>query len=193
MTLSVSVPPEEQLLDFDDVVLRQLLRLEGDEYENDELLRALCDTAQARAEVYTRRKFITQTLTLRLDRFSYCPILLGTGPVKEITSIRFLDYAGVWQTVPPTDYRLITSSEPAAVEPDFGKIWPVPRIGRDTVEINFVVGFGANQSAVPHDILHGVRMLTAHYFENRDSVRSGGLEEVPFGIKSQLDPWRIWI
>lgn len=192
MALSTVTPPAE-LLTANDPVLRQQLRLEADETGNDELLSAICAAARQKAENYTRRRFLTQTLQLRRDGFGPGVIDLGVAPVVSIESIKYLDTAGVWQTVPEASYRLLVSSVPAAVVPEYGRIWPVPRAGGDTVEIRFEAGFGADQSFVPADLVHAVRLLAAHYFENREAANSIGSEEIPMGFRSLLDEWRVWV
>lgn len=61
-------------------------------------------------------------------------------PIQQIVSIKYLDMAGVQQTMPSTDYVSDLGSEPVRITPGFGKIWPVtlPQIG--AVEITLDTG-----------------------------------------------------
>ena len=67
-------------------------------------------------------------------------ILLERGPVLAIQSIKYIDMAGVQQTLSPTLYKADLSSLPARVTPVFGSIWPpvLPQIG--SVEIIYDAG-----------------------------------------------------
>lgn len=193
MTLSIVEEPSAELLDATDPVLRQFLRLEADETEQNNVLSAFCASARQFAETYTRRRFLTQTLELRRDTFGCGRIDLETGPVRDIAKVSYLDSAGEWQDVPTTVYRLLTSSEPAGLGTRFGQTWPVPIHEPDCVAIQFRVGYGDAASDVPADILHAVRLLAAHYYEHRDTLAKTGMVDAPFGVKSQLNPHRIWV
>lgn len=193
MTLTIVEEPSAELLHATDPVLRQFLKLEPDETDNNNVLSGFCASARKFAETYTRRRFLTQTLELRLDRFNCGRIDLETGPVKEIVKVSYLDGAGDWQDVDTSVYRLLTSSEPAGVGLRFGQTWPVPINEPDSVAIQFKVGYGDDASAVPADILHAVRLLTAHYYEHRDALAKTGADDAPFGVKTHLNPYRIWV
>ncbi|ETX26607.1 head-tail connector protein [Roseivivax isoporae] len=186
MTLSVVTPPEAEPLVASDALLRQHLRLEADETDQDEVLAGYCAAARQLTEDYTRRRMITQTLQLRLDGFGCGGIDLGVSPVQEIVSIRWLDFSGIWQTLDAARYRLITSREPHQVMPAYGQTWPVPRTDRDTVAIEFVAGFGETAADVPPQLLQVMRVFVAHMFENRTG-------EVPVRLLAMLDRWRVWV
>lgn len=192
MTLAVVTPPAQELLDASDTVLRQQLELEPDETDRDDLLSAFCAAARQRVEDYTRRRLITQTLRVRRDDFGCPSINLGVAPVGSVSAVRYLDFDGTWQTVSTDRYRLVTSIEPAAVEPEYGQVWPVPRTDRDTVEVEFVAGYGADAAAVPPNLVHAVRLLVAYMFEHREADPSEK-DEMPASVRAMLGPWRIWV
>lgn len=193
MTLTIVEGASGDLFDATDPVLRQFLKLEDDETDNNNLLSAFCASARQFAETYTRRRFLTQTLELRRDRFGWGRIDLETGPVRDIVKVSYLDGAGEWQDVPVSVYRLLTSTEPASVGLRFGQTWPVPLQEPDSVAIQFRVGYGDDVSDVPADILHAVRLLAAHYYEHRDAMAKTGTVAAPFGVTAQLNPYRIWV
>jgi uncharacterized phiE125 gp8 family phage protein len=116
-------------------------------------------------------------------------ILLNKSPVQSVTSIKYLDMSGVQQTMPPTDYVVDTSTEPARITPVFGKIWPIslPQIG--SVEITFIAGY----SAVPEGIKSWIKLRVASLFENREEValmNRGKVELLPY-VDGLLDPYRV--
>jgi uncharacterized phiE125 gp8 family phage protein len=116
-------------------------------------------------------------------------ILLNKSPVQSVTSIKYLDMSGVKQTMPPTDYVVDTSTEPARITPVFGKIWPIslPQIG--SVEITFIAGY----SAVHEGIKSWIKLRVASLFENREEValmNRGKVEMLPY-VDGLLDPYRV--
>lgn len=194
MTFQTVTPPAAEILAFDDV--HQQLSKEADETYDQALIESLIASARDRAETYTRRRFITQTVRLTRDGFGRgfsCPIGLPIAPIASVDKVDYLDGAGDWQTVAASDYRLITSCEPYELVPAYGKSWPVPRIERANVRIDLVVGYGADHSFVPPTILQAIRFMVAHMYRYREDRAPGGDTSSLFGTEGMLDPHRIWI
>jgi uncharacterized phiE125 gp8 family phage protein len=181
------------------------LHLRVDVLDDDALISALISAARQHAEMITQRQFVTATWKLVLDAFpgpsligvpagvSFSlpghAILLNKSPVQSVTSIKYLDMSGVKQTMPPTDYVVDTSTEPARITPVFGKIWPIslPQIG--SVEITFIAGY----SAVHEGIKSWIKLRVASLFENREEValmNRGKVEMLPY-VDGLLDPYRV--
>jgi len=188
--LSTITPPAAPLLTPDDAALRQHLRLEAGETDADTLLAELIAAATARAEAYTRRRLLTQTVRLTLDGFGIGGLEatpLPVAPIQSVDQVQYKDNAGAWQTVQAADYRLVDSVEPHELWPAFGRTWPVPEREPAVVRIDLVVGYGAAASDVPPDIVQAVRMMVAHLDQNREAA------DTPFGVETLLGPHRIWI
>src|SRR5574340_228219 len=135
------------------------LHLRVDIADDDTLISAMISAARQHAEMVMQRQIVAATWKLAMDAFpgpsligvpAGVPlsvpghaVLLNKSPVFAINSIRYLDMASAWQTMPSTDYAADLSSEPARVTPVFGKIWPIalPQIG--AVEVSFSGGFAA--------------------------------------------------
>lgn len=179
--------------------------LRVDVTDDDLLITSLISSARLHAEMVTQRQFVTATWKLVLDAFpgpslmgvpAGVPfslpghaVLLNKSPVQSVTSIKYLDMAGVQQTMPSTDYTVDTSTEPARITPVFGKIWPIsmPQIG--AVEITFNSGY----SAVPEGIKSWIKLRIASLYENREEValmNRGKIEPLPF-VDGLLDPYRV--
>ena len=45
-------------------------------------------------------------------------------------------------------------------------------------------------ATTPEPLVHAVRLLVAHYFENRQAAEVGNIKEIPLGIKSLLNTYR---
>jgi uncharacterized phiE125 gp8 family phage protein len=186
--------------------------------DDDTLIGALISAARTHAEMVTQRQFVTATWKLVLDAFPG-PSLMGVpsgmpfsmpahavqlnkSPVQSVISVKYLDMGGTMQTMPPADYKVDISTEPARITPVFGKIWPVtlPQIG--SVEITFTSGYGTLDNStppvwVPQQVPEGIKawmkIRMATLYENREEIAlmsRGKLEPLPY-VDGLLDPFRI--
>jgi uncharacterized phiE125 gp8 family phage protein len=186
--------------------------------DDDTLIGALISAARTHAEMVTQRQFVTATWKLVLDAFPG-PSLMGVpsgmpfsmpahavqlnkSPVQSVISVNYLDMGGTMQTMPPADYKVDISTEPARITPVFGKIWPVtlPQIG--SVEITFTSGYGTLDNStppvwVPQQVPEGIKawmkIRMATLYENREEIAlmsRGKLEPLPY-VDGLLDPFRI--
>lgn len=146
----------------------------------DTLLDIYIKAARRQAEHYTGRAFLPQTWELRLDAFPAAEIQLPLPPVASITSIKYLDTAGVEQTLSGSLYTLDAAAEPGWVLPAAGAAWPDTFEGANAVRVRFVAGY----SSAAHDALASVRLwmllAIATAFRNRETlVIAATVEEVP--------------
>ena len=193
MSLSVVTPAATELLSSSDAVLRQHLRLEADETDQDSVIDAYCAAARDKAERYIRRRLITQTLRLTCDGFPCGGFHLGVGPVQSIEEVAYRDDDEVWQTVASSVYRLIDSVSPAEIGLRYGQVWPVASSDRANVRAEVVVGYGVSASDVPAAIVQAVRLLVAHMFHEREPVTKDGGRELPLAVRDLLDPYRVFV
>lgn len=194
MSLSVIAPAASELLSSSDAALRQHLRLENDEVEQDASIDAYCAAARDKVERYLRRRLITQTLRLTRSGFPRRAICLDVAPVASIASVSYRDDAGVWQVVPSTVYRLIDSATPAEIGLVHGQVWPVTLSERANVRVDFAVGYGASVADVPASIVQAVRFLVAHMFEHRQPAVIGkSVAALPMSVVDLLDPYRVFV
>jgi uncharacterized phiE125 gp8 family phage protein len=71
-----------------------------------------------------------------------------------------------------------------------------PAVSLDTglpITVRFVAGYG-NSYTQPPAIVQAVRLLTGHFYENRESVVIGSFQpsHVPDTVRALLWPWRVW-
>ncbi len=92
------------------------------------------------AEAITRRALITQTWELVLDEFPP-DITLPFPPLQSVVSVKYIDTAGVEQTLSASSYIVDTDSEPARITPAYGEVWPSTRCQVNAVRIRFVCGY----------------------------------------------------
>jgi len=157
---------------------------------DDTLIETYITSARIHVENMTNRALITQTWDLFLDEF--CSVItIPKAPLQSVSSISYLDTAGASQTLSSATYTVDTDSIPGRVYLAYQKNWPSIRGDRNGITIRFVAGYGG-RSAVPEVIKHAMKMLVAHWYENREYSMSMALNEVPMGVRSILNNERIW-
>lgn len=165
------------------------LRVDHD-YEND-MITSLIVAARQWAENETRRRFINTTLRLSMDCFPEV-IRLPGGKCQSVTSIVYIDTAGVSQTLSASYYTVDTDSEPARIVQAYGYAWPAIRYDPNAVKVTYVAGYGAAATAVPDGIKSAIKLQIGNLYENREATISGTtIAEVPMAAKALLDPFRV--
>lgn len=210
--VTLQAPAAEPVL-LDD--LKAFLRVDASDTSNDATITALAASARFWAEHYTRRRFITQKISLKLDFFpgyiggrvagqmvsqSYIggpsPALIGLRfalilpfpPVQSIDTFSYLDPSSGSPVVllPNTNYIADLASQPARLTPPFAQMWPIARVQPESITINFTCGYGNDGSSVPEDIKLAIRRLTLYWFENRIPAD----DDIPKSVKALLAPYR---
>src|SRR5215212_7755573 len=143
--------------------MRSFLRL--DDTAEDELVAALIRTARECVEARSGRRLIAQTWQLALDRWPDNRVVeLPLSPLISVESVSLFGAGGLPITLTVTQYRVDAASDPVRiiVDPEA----PVPAQPRG-IEIELRFGYGAAADAVPAPLRHALRLLVAHWFENR--------------------------
>lgn len=182
------------MFDASDAELRQMLRLEADETDEDTLIASMIAAAVSRAENFTRRRFLTQTVRLFADTFRDYPdgmIALPVTPIKSVDQVEYVDTDGVTQTLPDTDYVISRSGVGEVLRPAYGATWPDVRCEPDAVRIDLIVGYGDAASDVPADILQAIRYDVAHMFLHRDMAGQQS-PDLPGPTRTSLSPYRVF-
>lgn len=162
----------------------------------DDVVLALVAAARKRVERGTELALLTQTVEVKLDGFwGSCALELPMPPLQGIESIKYLDEAGVLQTLPADTYKVSTHRRPGRVWLAYGKTWPATRAEREAVTITLKAGFGddpANLLAQAPNLVHAVRLLAAHYDRHREAVLAGTPPAVlPEGVEVLMAGERI--
>lgn len=187
------VAPAEEPCSIAD--LKSHLRVNID--DDDDVIEAYGKAARIACENRLGRKLITQTLALRFDKFPCSPrgiIELPYGPVVSVSSVQYLDTAGVQQTLSPTLYSFDIYSVNARLYPAYSAIWPTPQAQPNSLTITYVTGYGA-AADVPENIKSALKLLTGTFYENRESTIVGTIvAKVPEAVEMLLDAERAsWL
>lgn len=191
--------------------------LELDGSDRDTMIGALITAARERCEEYTGRALITQTWTLYRDAWpcqddyrrtpwwdgvrdgsvsellgSRQPLDVPRAPLQSITSIKSFDDADNVTTLASTAYYVDTATEPGRVVLRDSASTPTPTRVANGLEVIFVAGYGDAATDVPPAIVQGIKMLVAHWFENREQVVIGAsVADVPHGVLATWDKYRL--
>lgn len=166
-------------------------RLDGvDDYNAD--LNWLIEVAREKVESDSERAFITQTRLMWVDQFPNAgarsqitmnpfpsqPWLYGGAvqameiavkPVTGVTSIQYVNQAGVLTPWDSSNYIVDCKSNPTRITPAYGLIWPICRVQINAVQVTFTCG-ATSATLVPAMARHAMRLLIGHWFENREAV-----------------------
>lgn len=140
--------------------------------DDDALLSMYVEAAARQVEALTGRSLTTQTWELTLDRFPFCDeIKLMKGPVQSVTSITSYDEDNNSAVFSNTNYVVDTISNKIIL--NLSSVWPVDLRRKSSAVIEYVTGYGDKRSDVPENLRSAVKILAAHYYENREISVTG--------------------
>ena len=135
--------------------------------------------ARDRCELASWRQLITATWALTLRRFP-CEdyIELPKPPLQSVTSVTYVDTAGVTQTlVEDEDYTVETFSGPRGsrgrINLAYGTYWPTTRDQAAAVTVTFVAGYGNTGAALPGLLVQGLLLDIGTLMAHREDVETG--------------------
>jgi len=188
MWLSLASAPAEQPVTLDEAKkhLRVLNTAE------DTLISALVMAATAHLEGRSGilgRALVTQTWEMRIDCFPWRRIELPMPPLQSVTSLKYIDDAGVEQTMPTADYVVDAQHMIGRIRPAHGTQWPSTLDDEGAVRITFVAGYGA-AGAVPQPIKQAILLLVGHWWINREAVGEAGGPHA-LAVEALTQPFRV--
>lgn len=143
------------------------LRLLSDDLDTE--VNALLEAATEYCESVCGRSLrVSHTLTQKYDGWPCSPVKLDRQPVTAIGSVKYRDADDVEQTLSASNYRLLVSSEAAAVL-EFDEDFSAPTLnGRaDAVTVTYTAGH-ASIDDVPQRAKAAIRLKLAELFGNLD-------------------------
>ena len=175
-------------VDLDDIItvsaLKEYLRV--DHSDEDSLITSFRAVAVNFVEDYTNTKLGSRTATGYLDYFTNS--VFPVAPVTSITGVVYDDINGSEQNLAAGSYYFDKDSDPARIR--FHNVPSLEEYALARVRITFT--FGYTSTEVPPPIVQAVRMLVAHYYENRAAVTQSGVipRSLQLGVESLLSPYR---
>jgi uncharacterized phiE125 gp8 family phage protein len=122
---------------------------------------------------------ITQTWTMYLD-YLPCEIEIYKRPIQKINSVKYLDAAGVSQTIAANQYMVDLNSKPPRIMPAPNASWPSVNLRPSAVAVEFDAGYGPDGNSVPANVLMYLMMTLGNFYENRESYSELKLNHLDF-------------
>ena len=183
MSLKLVTAPEQEPITLTEA--KDHLRVDTE--DDDSVISGLILAARQWAEEYTGRQLATATLDWFIDGFCQ-QFSVPLPPLQSVTSIKYLDTAGVEQTLSASTYRVDAVSEPGRVALDYGKAWPCTYPVINAVTVRFMAGY----AAVPEPIRQALLLLIGELYDQRQESVPSQINSVPFGVRALLTPYKVW-
>lgn len=170
-------PPQDRAVTLEEA--RQQLRLDG--HDEDLLLGAKLDAAQAELEQQTSLKLCEQTLELQLESWSD----EVTVPVRPcvVAAIRYTAADGATVILPESHYVARKRHGFTRIRPASGRSWP--ELGPDgLIEVTLSAGFAENDPDVAI-ARAAILVKTASMFENREGAACLAFETLVAQLQSR--------
>lgn len=123
------------------------------------------------AQEFLGQQFIRAT---RLQRFDSWADLLRDGlaypPLVSVTHVKYLDEAGVEQTLSASLYTTRATVLPGRIQPGYNATWPTHQQVGGAVRVTYLCGYGLAASDVPATIRAGIGRLVAAMYDGAEVV-----------------------
>lgn len=152
----------------------------------------LISGARAKTEALTNRSIPQQTWELWWD---IPPVLrairLPRPPLQSVTHIKYYSTTDVEAVYGSINYFVDTSNQQGGrISLTEGSAWPSDGLRyANAIVTRFVAGY----TTVPFDLKHAIKMLVAHWFENREAINVGNIvSELPLGFNDLIWPYKVF-
>lgn len=178
-TIEVITPPATEPVSVNE--LKAQLRLNDD--SEDTLLSAYIKTARELFEAYTGRAVHPTTFRQHVPYFN-SRVYLMKSQARSIASVKYWDQDDNLQTVGSYSSDVISCP---------GSVWlesyPITsRSKHPKAYVQFEAGWDTDK--VPEMAKTAIKLLAAHYYENRNSHSETNLQTVPMGFKAVCDGYK---
>ncbi len=157
---------------------------------DDPLIAALIAAARLHVEAQAQAALITQSWRFTRDGWPCDGRLpVRPGPLQTLVAARVFDVQGHAQALDTQAFV----PDPGASTLSFIP-WALPLPGRIAagIELDVTVGFGDAASDVPEPLRQAIRLLVAHWYENRGLLADTGQTAVlPTTVAALIAPYRM--
>lgn len=182
MLLELIDPPTEEPVSLAEV--KAHLRVLHD--DEDEAIERFARAARRAVELRGGVSLTSQGWRLSLDRAPQGVLTLPRIPVFSVEAVGFVGRNGAFEAVSPEHYDLQTG--PAGRLALRGAApWPPREVG--AFRVDFTAGW-PGPSEVPEELKLAVKMLAAHFFENRQAVGPERVFAAPEAVDALIAPYR---
>lgn len=185
MSLTLNSPPASEPLSLDDMKAHLRLTTNDDDNSVSQLLVAARHALEARAGL----AFMTQAWTYRVDRnrVTQMPdVLLPISPVKSIDGVQIVLANGQKMSLGSDHF---TTQVGTIGRIKFNIPLPTNTQPLSSIEIEFTAGHDTI-NLIPAELRHAIRLLAAHFYENRESASEARVFSIPRAIDALIAPYR---
>ena len=170
--------------------MKTFLRIEHS--DDDATISALIAGARIHIEAHPRRALMTQSWRLTRDVWpgsGRLPLL--PAPLRTLLAVRVFRADGTAQLLDPAGFGIDRIAAPAVLTFERGAL-PAPGRIAGGIELDIEAGYGAAASDVPEPLRQAIRLLVAHWYENRALIAaSGEVARVPYSVAGLIAPSRV--
>lgn len=165
-----TIPPETEPVTLAE--MRSHLGItQATDTSRDNIITGRIISARQWSEHFTRKAFISQTVTGYAVDFPYSPVygqcIALKAPLVSVVSVKYLDEAGAQQTLDPSKYLVDTVT--ASIAPAFDQNWPTVRAQLNSVQIKYISGYG-DAVDVPESIKDAIRFIIGQWEVFQSSI-----------------------
>ena len=166
---------------------KAFLRIETS--EDDPLIAAFISAARLHVETQTGLALITQSWRMVLDCWpANGRIAVRPAPLQALTAARVFDFDGEALAIDIQAFVVDASTSTLSFIP---RALPMPTRIAAGIELDFTAGFGGAASDVPEPLRQALRLLIAHWHENRAIVAGADVAPVPSNTAALIAPYRM--
>jgi uncharacterized phiE125 gp8 family phage protein len=181
------MPPAVEPISRDEA--KEYLRVEHN--DDDDIIAALIVGARIHVEAQTKRALITQSWRISADRWPRDGRLPVTpAPLQSLTAARVYDADGTARDI-DTQAFVVEPGAPALIFVP----WALPAPGRAAagIALDVVCGYGDAATDVPEPLRQAIRVLVAHWYENRGLVAGAAAQSavLPASFMALIAPYRV--
>ncbi len=148
--------------------MKAYLRVDADDDAQDSVIAGLVKAARLLVEGASRRVLIEQRWRVALDRWPQGRVvLLPLSPLISVESIKVFDAKGAAASIAAGAIDSDRFSDPPRIAVTDA---PEPGKPRNGIAIEVLAGYGSTAEAVPAGLRLAIKILVAHWFENRGDV-----------------------
>ena len=137
---------------------------------------------------------IKQSWYAYFDAFPSGSVLrVDSWPMISVDAFEYLDNNSVWQPVPSASYAVDIIPGNAWLVLATGASWPTPQVTINSVRVAFTAGYDSNNAnaVVPSSLFLAVKMLVAHWYENRGLILDDRrMESLPMALDALVAKYR---
>jgi uncharacterized phiE125 gp8 family phage protein len=157
--------------------------------DDDAVIGALIAGSSIHVEAQTRRALITQSWRISVDAWpDDGRLMILPAPLQALTAVRVYDFDNAAHTIDTAAFVLDRGGSALIFAP-----WALPAPGRVAagIELDVTVGYGDAAIDVPEALRQAIRLLVAHWYENRGLVTAGTSTVLPQTVAALIAPYRV--